>query len=386
MKLKNILAAIIIAMILMAGCTNKPDTPKEKVEIDNLKYDKFTSESYTAIFKDYVNNTDEKNLIYSPYSYKLALEGLGTVTADFDADEYLGYATQDNMPKELDGTRTKTLTMLNKNEFETKDKNIKLVEFPDEAAKFSDNAKKEVFGELLWPSEYDGATRFAIMNATKFESEWAEPFDKDLIEEDEFYTFGDGSGKPGSIIKKKYMFGELDNLAYDDDDVMVGMKPLKSTNSAVYFIAPKDFTKEKITKIAANITTYVNKLRDYKEGNGAKYYDYVNIKVPMIMDETEIDVLKAELNGGHASFANGFKVRDTITNKGEEELYINDIVQFARFKLDDKGVRAEAVTDIKGTAEAPVENPTELNIECTQPFFVVVESEGVMTFITFIGY
>ncbi len=182
------------------------------------------------------------------------------------------------------------------------------------------------------------------------------------------------------------MFGELDNLAYDDDDVMVGMKPLKSTNSAVYFIAPKDFTKEKITKIAANITTYVNKLRDYKEGNGAKYYDYVNIKVPMIMDETEIDVLKAELNGGHASFANGFKVRDTITNKGEEELYINDIVQFARFKLDDKGVRAEAVTDIKETAEAPVENPTELNIECTQPFFVAVESEGVMTFITFIGY
>ncbi len=181
MKLKNILAAIIVFMLLMAGCTNKPDTPNEKVEIDNLKYDKFTSESYTAIFKDYINNTDEKNLIYSPYSYKLALEGLGTVTKDFDTDEYLGYATQDNMPKELDATRTKTIIMLNKNEFETKDKNIKLVEFPGEAAKLSDKAKKEVFGELLWPSEYDGVTRFAIMNATKFESEWAKPFDKDMI-------------------------------------------------------------------------------------------------------------------------------------------------------------------------------------------------------------
>ncbi len=144
MKLKNILAAIIIVVIFMTGCSKAPEAPKEKVEIDNLKYDKFTSESYTAIFEDYINNTDGKNLIYSPYSYKLALEGLGTVTADFDADEYLGYATQDNMPKELSGTRTKTLTMLNKNEFETKDKNIKLVEFPDEAAKFSDNAKKEV--------------------------------------------------------------------------------------------------------------------------------------------------------------------------------------------------------------------------------------------------
>ena len=383
MKFKNILAAVIIIVVLLMGaCTKAPDVPKKKVEIDNLKYDKFTSESYTAIFKDYINNTDETNLIYSPYSYKLALEGLGTVTADFDADEYLGYASQDNMPKELDGTRTKTITMLNKNEFETKDKNIKLVEFPGEAAKLSDNAKKEVFGEALWPSEYDGATRFAIMNATKFESEWAEPFDKDMIKEDEFYTFGDAR----ETTMKKYMIGEIDCLAYDDDDVMVGMKSLKSTNSAIYFIAPKDFTKEKITNIAANITTYVNKLRDYKEGNGAKFYDYVNIKVPMIMDETKIDVLKAELNGGHASFANGFKVRDTITNKGEEELYINDIVQFARFKLDDKGVRAEAVTDIKETAEAPVENPTELNIECTQPFFVAVESEGVMTFITFIGY
>lgn len=383
MKFKNILAAIIIVVLLMTACTKVSDEPKEKVEIDNFKYDKFTSESYTAIFKDYINNTDGKNLIYSPYSYKLALEGLGTVTADFDVDEYLGYVTQDNMPKELDGTRTKTITMLNKNEFETKDKNIKLVEFPGEAAKLSDNAKKEVFGEALWPSEYDGATRFAIMNATKFESEWAEPFDKDMIKEDEFYTFGDAR----ETTMKKYMIGEIDCLAYDDDDVMVGMKPLKSTNSAIYFIAPKDFTKEKITNIAANITTYVNKLRDYKEGNGAKFYDYVNIKVPMIMDETKIDVLKAELNGGHASLANGFKVRDTITNKGDVELYIGDITQFARFKLDDKGVRAEAVTDIKAEgAEAPVENPTELNIECTQPFFVVVESEGVITFITFIGY
>lgn len=383
MKFKNILAAIIIAMLLMTACTKVSDEPKEKVEIDNLKYDKFTSESYTAIFEDYINNTDEKNLIYSPYSYKLALEGLGTVTADFDADEYLGYAVKDNMPKELSGTRTKTIIMLNKNEFETKDKNIKLVEFPDEAAKLSDNAKKEVFGEALWPSEYDGATRFAIMNATKFKSEWAEPFDKDMIKEDEFYTFGDAR----ETTMKKYMIGEIDCLAYDDDDVMVGMKPLKSTNSAIYFIAPKDFTKEKITNIAANITKYVNKLRDYKEGNGAKFYDYVNIKVPMIMDETKIDVLKAELNGGHASFANGFKVRDTITNKGDEELYIGDITQFARFKLDDKGVRAEAVTDIKAVgAEMPAENPTELNIECTQPFFVAVESEGVITFITFIGY
>ena len=383
MKFKNILAAIIIVVLLMTACTKVSDEPKEKVEIDNLKYDKFTSESYTAIFEDYINNTDGKNLIYSPYSYKLALEGLGTVTADFDVDEYLGYAAQDNMPKELDGTRTKTITMLNKNEFETKDKNIKLVEFPGEAAKLSDNAKKEVFGEALWPSEYDGATRFAIMNATKFESEWAEPFDKDMIKEDEFYTFGDTR----ETTMKKYMIGEIDCLAYDDDDVMVGMKPLKSTNSAIYFIAPKDFTKEKITNIAANITTYVNKLRDYKEGNGAKFYDYVNIKMPMIMDETKIDVLKAELNGGHASLANGFKVRDTITNKGDEELYIGDITQFARFKLDDKGVRAEAVTDIKAEgAEAPVDDPTELNIECTQPFFVVVESEGVVTFITFIGY
>lgn len=379
MKFKNILAAIIIAMLLMTGCTK---LPKKKVEIDNLNYDKFTSESYTAIFKDYINNTDESNLIYSPYSYKLALEGLGTVTADFDADDYLGYAVKDNMPKKLDGTRTKTIAMLNKNEFETKDKNINVVEFPDEAAKLSDNAKKEVFGDALWPSEYDGATRFAIMNATKFESEWAEPFNEGMIKEDEFYTLD-----ARETVMKQYLHGEIGRLAYDDDDVMVGKKPLKGAASAVYFIAPKDFTKEKITNIAENIPSYINKLRDYKEGNGAMYYDYVNIKVPMIMDETKVDVLSAELNGGHASLANGFKVRDTITNKGEEKLYINDITQFARFKLDDKGVRAEAVTDIKAEgAEAPIEDPTELNIECTQPFFVVVESEGVVTFITFIGY
>ena len=384
---RALLKAISITMIFAAltGCTSEREVTK-KVKVDKASYDKFTSESYTAIFEDYINNTDKKNLIYSPYSYKLALEGLGSVTSDFDEDEYLGYAVRDNMPKELDATRTKTITMLNKNEFETKDKSINVVGFPDEAIKLSDRAKKEVFGEALWPSEYDGATRFAIMNATKFEAEWAEPFDKDMIEEDEFYGYGDGSGKLGDIVMKKYMFGEIDPFGYDDDDVMAGMKPLKDGKSAVYFIVPKDFSKDKITSIAANIPRYINKLNEHKEGDGAKFYDYVNIKVPIIEDKTEINVLKAELNAGHESLAKGFKVKDTIANKGEKELYVNDITQLARFKLDDKGVRAEAVTDIMEMTAMPNENPTELNIDCIKPFFVVVESEGVISFITFIGY
>lgn len=56
-------------------------------------------------------------------------------------------------------------------------------------------------------------------------------------------------------------------------------------------------------------------------------------------------------------------------------------------KLDEEGVKAEAITEIVTmTVLAPEKEKDILNIDCYNPHFVVCVSQGIVTFIGFIGY
>lgn len=192
-KYKNILIGSLLPCLIITACNKKPvlnneNTSKEKVEkpeavkeksnnkLNFEQYDKFVNESYSSIFKNYISDTKEKNLIYSPYSYKMALEGLGKVTESFNNDSYLSEAVKSNMPQNLSSVKTKNLVMLNKADFDTKDNDISLVSFPDEGKELSISTQKEVLGHVLLEPKYSADTRFVSLNATKFESKWEKPF------------------------------------------------------------------------------------------------------------------------------------------------------------------------------------------------------------------
>lgn len=356
----------------------------KKEKMDVVKYNEFASESYSSIFKDYIKDSKEKNLIYSPYSYKMALEGLGKVTNSFDKDSYLSEAVKENMSQNLSSVKTKNLVMLDKTTFDTKDKGISLVSFPDEAAKLSIDTQKEVLGHVLLEPKYSIDVRFVSLNATKFESKWKAPFKR--TETDEFNTLD------GAVSDKDFLYGEIDNIAYVDEDVEVGRKKLKEDGSYVYFVNPKKSEKEDLQKVASKISDYIETFNRYMVQDSLigmeniKDYDEVNISLPKIDTESTIDILKAEVENGHPQLASNFKYKDSIKSSLKDGS-IDSIMQVANMKLDEEGVKAEAVTEIlTKTALAPEKEKDILNIDCSNPHFVVCVSEGIITFVGFIGY
>lgn len=416
---KKYLSVLLLVSLLLTSCTNiskpvqkveketknveektkkveenKKETKKvvekkeEKMDMD--KYNKFVNESYSSIFKDYIMNTDEKNLIYSPYSYKMALEGVGKVTNAFNEDDYLGEAVKSNMPQNLNSVKTKNLVMLDKMNFDTQDKDISLVLFPDEGKELSVKTQKEVLGHVLLEPMYTVDTRFVSLNATKFESKWEKPFE--ITEKDEFNAFND------VLSDKDFLYGEIDKVAYTDEDVEVGRKELKEDNSYVYFVNPKKFEKENLEKVASKIAEYIKAFEEQgtvtktdndvlsKSNNNVRIYDEVNVSIPKIDVESTIDILKAEANNGHAQLIDNFDYKDSIKSAYKQG-NIDSIMQVANMKLDEKGVKAEAVTEIAiMTSLAPDMEKDILDIDCSHPHFVVCVSEGVITFIGFIGY
>lgn len=411
---KKYLLGLLITSLLFSGCINiskpvqkvekeikkveekteKPDEKgkeikkvvekKEEKKMDTAKYNNFVNESYSAIFKDYIMDTKEKNLIYSPYSYKMALEGVGKVTNAFNEDDYLSEAVKSNMPQNLNSVKTKNLVMLDKMNFDTQDKDISLVLFPDEGKELSIKTQKEVLGHVLSEPNYSTDTNFVSLNATKFESKWEKPFE--ITEKDEFNAFND------VLSDKDFLYGEIDKLAYVDEDVEVGRKKLKEDNSYVYFVSPKKFEKENLEKVASKIADYIKTFNRYMVQDSLigmeniKYYDEVNVRLPKIDTESTIDILKAEANNGHAQLMDNFAYKGTIKSAYKQG-NIDSILQVANMKLDEEGVKAEAVTEIVNmTSLAPDMEKDILDIDCSHPHFVVCVSEGVVTFIGFIGY
>lgn len=314
----------------------------------------------------------------------MALEGLGKVTESFNNDSYLSEAVKSNMPQNLSSVKTKNLVMLNKADFDTKDNDISLVSFPDEGKELSISTQKEVLGHVLLEPKYSADTRFVSLNATKFESKWEKPFE--ITEKNEFNAFND------VLSDKDFLYGEIDNIAYVDEDVEVGRKKLKDDGSFVYFINPKKFGKENLEKISSKISNYIDKINSFigqsftKETKNIKYYDEVNINIPKIDSESTIDILKAEENHGHSTLLNGFKYKYSIKSANKQG-NIDSILQVANMKLDEEGVKAEAVTGVvELTSLTPNMEKDILDIDCSHPHFVVCVSEGVITFVGFIGY
>lgn len=417
---KKYLSVLLLVSLLLTSCTNiskpiqkveketkkveeKTEKPEEKKketkkvvekeedkEMDMDKYNKFINESYSSIFKDYIMDTGEKNLIYSPYSYKMALEGVGKVTNAFNEDDYLSEAVKSNMPQNLNSVKTKNLVMLDKMNFDTQDKDISLVSFPDEGKELSVKTQKEVLGHVLLEPMYTVDTRFVSLNATKFESKWEKPFE--IVEKNEFNAFND------VLSDKDFLYGEIDKVAYVDEDVEVGRKELKEEGSYAYFVSPKKFERDNLEKVASKIAEYVKAFEEQgtvtktdndvlsKSNNNVRIYDEVNVSIPKIDVESTIDILKAEANNGHAQLIDNFEYKDSIKSANKQG-NIDSIMQVANMKLDEKGVKAEAVTEIVVMEALPEEKEKDiLDIDCSHPHFVVCVSQGVITFIGFIGY
>lgn len=183
--------------------TKEVEEAKEELNLDD--YNDFVVTSYERVFNNWLKTKGNGHLVYSPYSYKKAFEGLGNLTDDFRNNKYIGkvsYSTLSTPSNITEGT----VTMLNKDMFETNDARFKVVSFKkgeglSEAEKTSKDLQNRVLNEVLLAPDYNESLASVIINATRFFGKWKEPFEKDMTQEGDFTTLDN------STVKKKYYAG-----------------------------------------------------------------------------------------------------------------------------------------------------------------------------------
>lgn len=381
---------------------DKKDNKDDKAENKGVKlnkfdidvYNKFITDSYAGIFNNFLQQSAEKTLVYSPFSYAKALHGLGSLTPDFDDNPYIGKLINQNMKEGVSNINTDTLVMINKEYFTTKDKSFKLVSFKkkggeSEAEKASVDLQKRIVGEVMLGPDYKEDLASVIINATRFYGKWEKPFDKEDTEVGKFTTMDNKK-----VDKDIMHAGDLIKVGLENDLVAVGAKRLKSDNNGnalTYFIEAKKWDKESLKTIADNIPKYINEIENFdneKAETTAKFYDGVTVKVPRLDVESRIDLDEIEKANGHKSLFGSIRERDTIQRIGKDfsPMQVGKITQVTKMRMDEEEIEAKAVTEIQMemTALLP-EKETYLDIDCTHPHFIVTVSDGVISFIGFVG-
>lgn len=371
--------------VMSAIDDNKPEE-QDKVDVNALKqldmkeYNKFVAKSFSRVFNNFMDENNKKeNLIFSPYSYKAALEGLGKVTDNFNESDYLGYAVKENLPKELSNLKSKTITMVSKDVAESVPSGVDITKFPQDAAKKSIELQNEILGHVIKRPDFSEDLSLAIVNASYFKGTWKDQFDIKETGSEKF------TAVDGKTVKKDIMNGKIDNIAYSDKEMNIGRKALAQNNSYVYFVEPKSDDYKKIAEIIPEkISEIENYLTSSIAQNGVDRYDNVFVKVPRININSSVDILKSEDNEIKKPFEfnNNIKLRDGVVNNH----IIKDISQVSNIVLNEKEVKAEAVTGIEAVTTSLVQVQKELKIDCTKPHFIVTVSNGVISFIGFVGY
>lgn len=368
------------------------DGEEAKEELGLKNYNDFVGASYEKVFNNWLKTKEDGHLVYSPYSYKKAFEGLGNLTEDFRDNKYIGKVSYSTLSTPSNIT-DETVTMLNKDMFETDDKRFKVVSFKkgedlSEAEKTSKDLQNRVLNEVLLAPDYDESLASVIVNATRFYGKWKEPFEKDMTQEGDFTTLDN------STVKKDIMqAGNLLKIGYKDELVTAGAKALESKNedSFVYFISPKKWDNESLKEVAKNIPNIVRDIHEFKNENSnskAKYYDTVFVAVPKMDIESRIELDEVEKDNGGSELFSPFNERDTIKRIGVDStpLQISKITQVAKMRMDEEEIEAKAVTEMRMELTAMIpEEKTLLEIDCTHPHFVVTVSGGIISFIGFVG-
>ncbi len=363
-----------------------------KEELGLKDYNDFVGTSYERVFNNWLKTKEDGHLVYSPYSYKKAFEGLGNLTEDFRDNKYIGKVSYSTLSTPSNIT-TDTVTMLNKDMFETDDERFKVVSFKkgedlSEAEETSKDLQNRVLNEVLLAPDYDESLASVIVNATRFFGKWKEPFEKDMTQEGDFTTLDN------STVKKDIMqAGDLLKIGYADELVTAGAKALESKNedSFVYFISPKKWDNESLKEVAKNIPNIVRDIHEFKNENSnskAKYYDTVFVAVPKMDIESRIELDEVEKDNGGSELFSPFNERDTIKRIGVDStpLQISKITQVAKMRMDEEEIEAKAVTEMRMELTAMIpEEKTLLEIDCTHPHFVITVSGGIISFIGFVG-
>ena len=213
----------------------------------------------------------------------------------------------------------------------------------------------------LLPENYptDGLA-VVLMNALYFKDSWQNEFPKHLTKEDDFHA------RDGQTVKKEFMTTEKHFSYYEDEDTQLVILPMKGGVSMAFVLGSREGIAGKISKASS---------------------ENVRVKIPKMDLETDfsngefVDFLKASgvslaFNADRADFSAMI----------DHQVYVSDIIQKTRIKLDEEGVEAAAVTAIMMAEGAYIEPNEPKVFTADEPFsFFIYTTCNDTTAILFAG-
>ena len=212
------------------------------------------------------------------------------------------------------------------------------------------NEKTERMIERLLPDEYDASVlAVVLMNALYFKDSWLSPFMPSATEPGDFRT------KSGETVQKEFMHDTGTLLYYEDDASRLAVLPMKGGVSMAFVIGD-----------ASDIASKINEAE----------YRKVSVAIPKIDLETSF-------NGGEfVEFLKENGVRKAFDPENAEfkrmidaDVYVDDIIQKTRIKLNEDGVEAAAVTAIMMfTSGYDPDKPVEFKLDQPFSFFIYTDT------------
>lgn len=380
MKSGFFIMVIAFLSIFIFGCKKDepPKTPVTLIDGEENKevYNAFLKMNLATILND--ENALENNFVYSPFSYRRALESLTLVTDDFNDSPYFGA----KLLKDVDGNnfKSKTKVILNKDMFNIKNKvdEFVLKDFPSGAENESKKIQNDVLGEAILKPSYKPENALVVLNATAFEGKWAKAFEKSRTYKDNFTTIS------GDVVEKDFMQGNIDNVVFQNELVDIGRKSMETPGDYAYFVDVKNPTAENILEVARELPEYISAMENLSTSLGVSERGTVFLAVPKCDIKTNVDILELEKKAENKELFE--KVIDTNGNLerlNDDPIFISGIKQAASFKMDENKIEAKAATEITmETMMAPADEPLEIILD--SPHFIVTTTNGVITFVALV--
>lgn len=380
MKKSFFILAIAFLSIFIFGCKKDepPKTPVTLIDGEENKeaYNEFLKTNLATILND--ETALENNFVYSPFSYRRALESLTLVTDDFNDSPYFGA----KLLKDVDGNnfKSKTEVILNKDMFNIKNKvdEFVLKDFPSGEENESKKIQKEVLGETILKPSYESENAMVVINATAFQGKWEKAFKKSRTYKDNFTTIS------GDVVEKDFMQGNIDNVVLQNELVDIGRKSMETPGDYAYFVDVKNPTAENILEVARELPEYISAMENLSTSFGVGERGTVFLAVPKCDIKTNVDILELEKKGANKEiFEKTFDTNENLERLNDYTIFISGIKQAASFKMDENKIVAKAATEIKkDTAMAPVDEPFEIILD--SPHFIVTTTNGVITFVALV--
>ncbi len=199
-----------------------------------------------------------------------------------------------------------------------------------------------------------------LMNALYFKDSWVNAFPKYRTEEDDFHT------RDGRNVKKEFMTTEDHFSYYEDEDTRLVILPMEGGVSMAFVLGSRKNLSEKISNARLeNVIVTIPKMdleTDFSSGEFVGFLKACGAARAFDADRADFSVMI------------------------DHPVFVSDIIQKTRIKLDEEGVEASAVTTILMALGANIEPEEPKVFTADEPFsFFIYTTCNDTTAILFAG-